>query len=111
MIGKWSAWKPFPDPAKGDFITAPFGPGCYELRLADTRKLILFGSASHVAYRMCSLHPAGAGTRKNADKRAFVGKHLSRLEYRVVSLASPHKARDFERRELWSRRDQYMFMT
>jgi hypothetical protein len=26
---KWTDWKPFPDPAKGDFIVAPFGPGCY----------------------------------------------------------------------------------
>ena len=28
IIGKWTDWKPFPDPTKGDFIIAPFGPGC-----------------------------------------------------------------------------------
>jgi hypothetical protein len=32
--GAMTDWKPFPDPANGDFIVAPFGPGCYELRLS-----------------------------------------------------------------------------
>jgi hypothetical protein len=36
---------------------------------------------------------------------------LPQIEYRVVGLASRDKARDFERRELWSRREQYIFKT
>jgi hypothetical protein len=111
MIGKWSNWKPFPDPAKGAFIVAPFGPGCYELRLTGSGKLVLFESAGHVAYRMCSLLPSGAGTRNNAGKRAYVGAHLSQIEYRVIALASREDAKDFERRELLSPRDQYIFKT
>jgi len=60
----------------GGFITAPFGPGCYDLRLTSG-DLVLFGSASHLAHRMRSLHPDSAGTRNNAGKRVFVGKHIS----------------------------------
>jgi hypothetical protein len=108
---KWTDWKPFPDPTKGDFVIAPFGPGCSELRLTGSGKFVLFGSAGHVAYRMCSLHPAGAGTRNNTDKRAYVGAHLSQIEYRVIALATRDEAADFERRELRSRRDEYIFTT
>ena len=108
---EWTDWKPFPDPTKGDFIVAPFGPGCYELRLMGSGQLVLFGSAGHVAYRMCSLHPSGAGTRNNSKKREYVGAHLPQIEYRVIAFASRDEARDFERRELLSRRDQYIFKT
>jgi hypothetical protein len=96
-------WKPFPDPTKGDFIVAPFGPGCYELRLMGSGQLVLFASAGHVAYRMCSLHPSGAGTRNNSKKREYVEADLPQIEYRVIAFASRDEARDFERRELLSR--------
>src|SRR5262249_30626885 len=49
---KWTNWRPFPDPAKGGLIVAPIGPGCYELRLGGSGRLVLFGSAGCVAYRM-----------------------------------------------------------
>ena len=74
-------------------------------------QLVLFGSSGHVAYRMCSLHPSGAGTRNNSKKREYVGTHLPQIEYRVIAFASRDEARDFERRELLSRRDQYIFKT
>jgi hypothetical protein len=111
MTGTWSDWKPFPDPAKGGFIVAPFGPGCYELRLKGSGELVLFGSAGHVAHRMCSLHPSGAGTRNNTEKRNYVGDHLTQIEYRVIALVSRGEAKNFERHELWSRRDRYIFKT
>src|SRR5262245_53323904 len=101
-IGKWSRWRPFPDPTKGGFIIAPFGPGCYELRLAA--QVSSFGSAGWVAYRMSSLHPKGLGTRKNTDKRVFVGKHLLQLEYRVIALVSREDPGKFEQREMRPRR-------
>jgi hypothetical protein len=59
-----------------------------------------------VGYRMCSLLPSGAGVRNNAGKRAYVATHLSQIEYRVIALAGRDEAKDFERRELWSRREQ-----
>jgi len=112
-LGKWTDWTPCPDRAKGGFIVAPFGPGCYELRMRNlgSVKLVLFGSAGNVSYRMSSLHPSGAGTRRNSKKRAYVGAHLPQIEYRVIALASRDEARDFERRELWSQRDRYIFKT
>jgi hypothetical protein len=109
-LGEWSEWRPFPDPTKGGFIVAPLGPGCYELRLRSG-PLVLFGSAGHVAYRMTSLHPSGAGTRRNSEKRNYVGDHLPEIEYRVIALASRDEARAFERRELLSQCDQYIFKT
>jgi hypothetical protein len=57
------------------------------------------------------LHPSGAGTRNNSDKRTYVGDHLPQIEYRVIALANRGEARAFERRELLSRRDQYVFKT
>ena len=87
MHGDWTDWKPFPDPTKGELLTTPLGPGCYELRLKQSRRLVLFGSAGHVASRMTSLHPQGSGTRKNADKRKFVGEHLNQIEYRTIAAA------------------------
>ena len=90
-LAKWTDWRPFPDPAKGDLIVAPFGPGCYELRLAGSGRLVLFGSAGHVAYRMSSLHPLGAGTRNNSDKRAYVGSHMPELQrFPVIVVHSPN---------------------
>jgi hypothetical protein len=50
--------------------------GCYELRETSQGQLVLFGSAGHVAYRMCSLLPSGAGTRNNSAKSAYVRAHL-----------------------------------
>jgi hypothetical protein len=110
MHGGWTDWKPFPDPTKGEFITAPLGPGCYELRLKSGR-LVLFGCAGHVASRMTSLHPQGSGTRKNEKKRNFVGEHLSQIEYRTIATESRAAAKEYERRALWSNRDQYYFRT
>jgi hypothetical protein len=94
----------------GGFITAPFGPGCYDLRLTSG-DLVLFGSASHVAHRMRSLHPDSAGTRNNAGKRAFVGKHISEIEYRVIALASRTKQETLSATSSGAQRGEYVFET
>ncbi len=111
MIGRWTDWQQFPDPSMGGFITAPFGPGCYELRRSDIRQPVLFGTAGHVAYRMCSLHPDGKGTRNNVEKRAYVGAHLMQIEYRVIALGSKEEAKQFEHDEFWIKRHTYVFPT
>ena len=111
MRGDWTNWKPFPDPTKGELLTAPLGPGCYELRLKQSGRLVLFGSAGHVASRMTSLHPQGSGTRRNVDKRKFVGEHLSQIEYRTIAATSRAAAKEYERQELWSNRKKYKFST
>jgi hypothetical protein len=109
-IEKWTGWKSFPNPKHGGYITAPFGPGCYELRRCSGEP-VLFGTAGHVAYRMCSLLPDGKGTRNNTAKRDYVGKHLDDIEYRVIAFRTKEEAGQFERQNLWARRTQYVFPT
>lgn len=108
---QWTDWKPVPGPRQGRLHHRAVRPRLLRAAASDSGELVLFGSAGHVAYRMCSLLPSGAGVRNNAGKRAYVGAHLSQIEYRVIALASRDEAMDFERRELWSRRDQYVFKT
>jgi hypothetical protein len=98
MATEWSDWRPFPDPRKSGILTAPFGAGCYELRHRDG-KLILYGTAGHVAYRMTSLlpEPFGAGHRSNAGKRAHILEHLEDIEYRTSAFATSQEAKACER--------------
>jgi hypothetical protein len=88
MRQKWTQWRRFPDPRKLELLTAPFGPGCYELR--DGAQLVLFGTSSHLAQRMTSLLPApfGSGTRNNQNKRAYVLEHLDSIEIAYVAVLS-----------------------
>jgi hypothetical protein len=101
-------WKPFPDPTKGDFIVAPFGPGCYELRDTASGKLVLFGSAGHVAYRMSSLHPSGAAlgtaqTRRDKTRRQGTRRARSRaLRLEASWLSLPHSSWECWRQLLWA---------
>lgn len=107
---KWSNWRQVPDPRQHGMLTAPFGPGCYELRHAARR--VLFGSSSNVGWRMSSLLPAplGCDTRNNAKKRAYVKKHLDAIEYRTLSCASRDEATAQERQLRLEKRD-YLFNT
>ena len=97
MIGKWSEWRPFPDPAKGESLTAPFGPGCYELR--HGAQSVCCGKSKNVAYRMSSLlpEPVGAGTRYNKDKPRYGADHLAAVEYRTVATETEQEAAAVER--------------
>lgn len=82
MTYRWSRWRLFPDPRRGEFLIAPIGPGVYELRLGE--QAVLFGKSKNVAYRMTSLLPPGlgAGVRTNSNKRRYIAKHLGQIEYR-----------------------------
>jgi hypothetical protein len=96
----WSRWRPFPDPRREGYLTAPFGPGCYELRRRSVRKLVLFGMAANVAARMTSLLPApfSAGTRRNDAKRSYVLRHLADIDYRTGACQTREQAAEIERR-------------
>jgi len=110
-MGKvWSEWRQFPDPRKLELLTAPFGPGCYELRNGAQR--VLYGRGAHVAERMTSLLPVpfGCGTRDNQQKRKYVLDHLGIIEYRTLACATPEEADEHER-ELKANRDIYLFKT
>lgn len=97
---KWSEWKKFPDPKKGEYLCAPFGPGVYELRLATDLKPLLFGKGNNVAYRMTSLLPlsaGGQGTRYNEEKRTYVARHIRQIEYRTLACLSVQESKEQER--------------
>lgn len=98
MNPRWSDWRFFPDPRKCGMLIAPFGPGCYELRIG--KQLLLYGRSGHVARRLSSLlpKPIGCGTRRNAHKRASVYENLGRVEYRTLACACVEEAVAEERR-------------
>ena len=83
----WSEWKPFPDPRKGEYLHAPYGFGVYQLRNIKTKEFVLFGKSNNLAFKMSCLlpKPLGQGTRKNEDKRTYVLKNLSYIEYRTLA--------------------------
>jgi hypothetical protein len=89
----WSEWRRFPDPTALGLITAPMGPGCYELR--HGKQLVCFGTGKNVAYRMTSLlpKPVGAGTRNNAKKQQYVMQHLAQIEYRTCAFYTKGEAK------------------
>jgi hypothetical protein len=108
-FGKWTDWKLFPYSDKGGCLTAPLGPGAYDLRLASTGEPILCGISRFTAVRMSSLlpRPRGTGTRKNAKKRQFVEQHLADIEHRTIAFATKQEARECEKQLLASQ--QYRF--
>ena len=109
MPARWSEWRLFPDPRERGILVAPFGPGCYELRVGT--QLLLYGKGNHVAERMTSLlpEPWGCGTRNrnNAIKRADVLSHLGAVEYRTLACGSIGEA-IAEEEKLRARRADYV---
>ena len=95
----WNSWQQFPDPRVGGYLSAPFGPGVYEVRNCSTSELILCGHSKNVAKRMASILPAplGAGTRNNSDKRQIVFNHLGEIEYRTMACKDKNTALTAER--------------
>jgi hypothetical protein len=110
MTSSWSPWVLFPDPRQGDMLVAPFGPGCYELRIGD--QLLLFGSGQNVAERMSSLLPKpwGCGRRNNTAKRQAVFDNLGVVEYRTLACDS-RGAAAAEEAKMRARRSEYLFGT
>jgi hypothetical protein len=94
----WSEWLPFPDPRSKGYVTAPFGPGVFELRLRATKERILYGRSKNVAYRMTSLLPLpdGTGSRSSSEKMTFLSEHLPEIEYRTIAAADEDEAKQIE---------------
>jgi len=94
----WTDFTPFPDPRKGDYLSAPFGPGVYELRNMNTGELIYVGEGKNTASRMSSLLPApfGDGTRNNAPLRVYIFTNLMAIEYRTLACSSKKIAKQIQ---------------
>ena len=99
QLNTWSKWLPFPDPQKGEYIFAPFGPGVYELRLAKDRSPILFGSSRNIAFRMTSLlskSAGGQGNRNKKEKQEFVANYIDQIQYRTLPCRTEREAKNQE---------------
>ena len=108
MTENWSEWRQFPDPRKLDSLTAPIGPGCFELRQREQK--VLFGWGNRVAERMTTLlqRPLGAGAGHSNKKRAYVSEYLGSIEYRVIACGTPDDAKKLEE-ELKRNCEEYIF--
>ena len=82
----WTEWKSFPDPQKGENLTAPFGYGIYQLKNRRTKEFVIFGKGNNCAHRMSSLlpRPIGASGRNAEDKKENVQENLPDIDYRTV---------------------------
>lgn len=109
---RWTRWRAFPDPTKGQYLNAPFGPGVYELRNVKANRKVLFGKGKHVARRLTSILPApvGGGTRNNTGKRQYVLAHLSDIQYRTLACPTPEAA-TAEENKLRANRAEYIYPT
>jgi len=108
----WSRWRPFPNPRDAGILTAPIGPGLYELRRILDKRLVLIGIGANVAHRMTSLLPSdkgGAGVRNNDRKRNYVARHRNDIEYRTRPTKSRNEVQEIETKCL--RKFNYSFGT
>lgn len=97
----WTPWRPAPDALTRWMLTAPLGPGLYELRLASGDPLLI-GSARDVASALTDLlpgrHPEGSGA---TTPRRIVIDPTEPIEYRTLpcdSLAEAQRSlKSFDR--------------
>ena len=94
----WSNWNPMPTPDNCRKIDAPKGAGVYQIRNKKTNQFIQFGIGVECQKRMKSLFPAphGSGKRNNSDKRNYILKNWSNLEYRTLATDTREEAKQIE---------------
>src|SRR5438067_2539924 len=102
MISKWSEWKRYPRPGKGENIEAPITPGIYEVRFAGSGALHSFGAVDNVAQAL-SLLPIASKSWFGRREPAYQAE----LEYRTCATASKADAKAAAERMI-GRRDTYM---
>ena len=83
MISKWSEWKRYPRPGRGENIEAPITPGIYEVRIAGSGALHSFDAVDNVAQALAMLQ---IGSRSWFGRRDPAS--LPDLEYRTCATSS-----------------------
>lgn len=106
MIGRWTEWKQFPRPDRGELVEAPIGPGIYEVRELASGALFTFGAADSVATALAAL----ANPPRSFASWFRVGAPVRRplLEYRTCATSTRAEAKIaaadmVNRRETWLR--------
>jgi len=98
MIVAWTPWKTFPDPHSGCSLTAPAGPGVFEVRHIATGEQVAFAVSANVAGSLATLiQPQASGLRSIFARRRIVYRPAD-LEYRFCATASIKEARAEEDR-------------
>jgi hypothetical protein len=92
MIGRWSNWKPFPDPYHGEHIDAPIGAGIYEVCHIASGEQVAFGYGANVAQALANVVRPSPARRlfRRFTRPRFLG---SELEYRTCAAGSLAEAR------------------
>ncbi len=110
MIGRWTAWKPFPDARNGGHIEAPIGPGVYEVCHTNTSEQVAFGYAANVAEALTNVLPSNSGRGWPFFRKASRARFpISELEYRTCVAGTLAEARSAaeqmlgRRQALWRR--------
>jgi hypothetical protein len=112
MVRKWSGWRRFPDVESGESVEAPIGPGVYEVRHANSGRLVAFGDAASVAHAIGELKVARTNPIARLFKPAPLVSPVSELEYRTYAAASRAEARTAAQRfkglrqAAWRRRSE-----
>src|SRR3954469_17492971 len=88
MISKWSEWKRYPRPGKGENIEAPISPGIYEVRFAGSGALHSFGAVDNVAQALSQL---AVGRKSWFGRREPAA--LPELEYRTCATSTKAAAK------------------
>ncbi|MDQ8730149.1 hypothetical protein [Bradyrhizobium sp. LHD-71] len=88
MIGRWTQWKHFPKPERGEHIEAPIGPGIYEVREASTGGVFAFGAADSVAQALVTRTVRPRWRLRFGEKA-----NLANLEYRTCATSTKAEAR------------------
>ena len=88
MISKWSEWKRYPRPGRGENIEAPITPGIYEVRIAGSGALHSFDAVDNVAQALAMLQ---VGSRSWFGRRD--PNSLPDLEYRTCATSTKAEAR------------------
>ena len=102
MISKWSEWKRYPRPGRGENIEAPITPGIYEVRVAGSGALHSFEAVENVAVALSQLQ---VGSRSWFGRRDAAS--LPDLEYRTCATSTRADAKAAAERMI-GRRDTYM---
>src|SRR3954469_15373262 len=102
MISKWSEWKRYPRPGRGENIEAPITPGIYEVRIAGSGALHSFDAVDNVAQALAMLQ---GGSRSWCARRDPAS--LPDLEYRTCATSSRPDAKAAAERMI-GRRETYM---
>jgi len=93
MAQSWSEWQRFSGLA-ADTVSAPSGPGVYEVRHTMTGRVVAFGHARNVATALADLRLNGSsGLFARLFRREAPLSRAADLEYRTCAAASRAEAR------------------